>query len=310
MNPDSNVRPSTASTHVFYFLKLQRIKNFLTLIKKTIYYHLQVIALIRWGKSGWLSNAVASLTRFLCPTATAVTMALRTHPTIPRNLTPEQAFESNNGVLHASSLVDLTLSVRYWITTQSILQTFARNWLKAGYNILYYTPFSSEAAWTHVHPDQEITNTIYVQTNNTNTQTVTSQASLMSRSLAPTTPTAHGSPTNIVDPTVQLIALMQQSLQQNATMLAQINYCLSPNKPQTKSLAYQFKPQREGGRHHLNQYITQNSTPRHGLNYSPSVISTTTQIMPRFVQNYRHTHQMALQQVKMIGPILSYFTTQ
>ena len=90
--------------------------------------------------------------RFLCPTATSVTVALRAHPTVPRNLTPEQAFKSDTGVLHDLSSGDPTLSVRYWITNISILQTFARNRLEAGYDIIYYTPFSSEAARTHVHP--------------------------------------------------------------------------------------------------------------------------------------------------------------
>ena len=62
-------------------------------------------------------------------------MALRTHPMIPSELTPEQAFESNTGILHASSLGDPTLSVCYWITTRSILLTFTRNCLKAGYDV-------------------------------------------------------------------------------------------------------------------------------------------------------------------------------
>ena len=171
-------------------------------------------------------------------------MALRDKPTIPSDIMPEQVFESNNGILHALSSGDPTLSVCYWITTWSILQTFDRNRLESGYDILSYTPFSSEAAWTCVHPDQEIKNTISVQTNEKNTQTVTSQASLMSASLAPTTPPAHGSPPNTVDPTVQLIVVMQKLLHQNATMLFQLNYCSSPNQPQTKSLAYQFKHQR------------------------------------------------------------------
>ena len=47
-----------------------------------------------------------------------------------------------------------------------------------------------------------------------------------------------------MNPTVQLIALMQQLLQQNSTMLAQINFRSSPNQPQTQSITYQFKPQR------------------------------------------------------------------
>ena len=171
-------------------------------------------------------------------------MVLRAHPTIPRDLTPEQACESDTDVLHASLLGDLTLRVRYWIMTRSILQTFASNRLKAGYDKLFYTPFSSEAAWTRVHPDKVITNTISVQTNEANPQTVTSRASSMSTSLDLTTPTSQCSPTNIVNPTVQLIALIQQSLQQNATMLAQNNSCLSPNQPQTQLIAYQFKPRR------------------------------------------------------------------
>ena len=66
----------------------------------------------------------------------------------------------------------------------------------------------------------------------------------MSTSLALTAPPACGSSPNTVDPTVHIIALMQQSLQQNATMLDQLNHPLSPNQTQTKSLAYQFKPQR------------------------------------------------------------------
>ena len=171
-------------------------------------------------------------------------MALRAHPTIPSNLTPEQAFDSNTGVLNSLSSGNPTISVCYWITTLLILPTFAINRLEAGYDILHYTPFSSEAEWTRIHPDQVITKTIYVQTNETTPHTVTSQASSMSTSLAPKIPTAHGSPPNIVDPTVQIIALMQQSLQQNATVLAKFNYHSSPHQPQTQSLAYQFKPQR------------------------------------------------------------------
>ena len=157
---------------------------------------------------------------------------------------PEQAFESDTGILHALSAGDPTLTVRYWITTQSILPTFSRDRLEAGYDVIYYTPFSSEAAWTRLHPDRAITNTISVQINETNPQTIPSQASLMSTSLDPTTPPAHCSPSNMVDPTVALIAIMQQSLQQNATMLAQLDSCSSPRQPQTQSLSYQFKPQR------------------------------------------------------------------
>ena len=48
-------------------------------------------------------------------------MALRAHSMIPSDLTPEQAFESDTGILHASSLSNPTLTVCYWITTRSIL---------------------------------------------------------------------------------------------------------------------------------------------------------------------------------------------
>ena len=73
-------------------------------------------------------------------------MALRTHPRIPSDLTPEQAFGFDTGILHASLSGDPTLSVRYWITTRSIISAFSRNHLEAGYDVLSYTPFSSEAA--------------------------------------------------------------------------------------------------------------------------------------------------------------------
>ena len=162
---------------------------------------------------------------------------------IPRDLMPQQAFESDTGIPHTLSTGDPTLTVRYWITTQSILPTFSRDRLEAGYDVIYYTPFSSEVALARLHPDQAITNTISVQINETNPQTIPSQASLMSTSSAPTTPPTHGSPSNTVDLTVALITLMQQSLQQNATMLAQLDSCSSPHQPQTQSISYQFKPQ-------------------------------------------------------------------
>ena len=45
-------------------------------------------------------------------------MALRAHPTIPSNLTPEQALESDTGILHESLSGDLTLTIQSWITTR------------------------------------------------------------------------------------------------------------------------------------------------------------------------------------------------
>ena len=164
-------------------------------------------------------------------------MAMRAHPMIPSELTPEQAFESDIGILHALLSGELTLTVCYWITTRYILPTFTCDRLIAGYDVIYYTPFSSEAACTRLHPDRAITNTISVKINDTNPQTILSRVSLMSTSSAPTTPPEHSYPSNTVDPTVSLIALLQQYLQQNATMLDRLNYRLSPHQPQTKSLS-------------------------------------------------------------------------
>ena len=153
------------------------------------------------------------LPRFLYSTAPAVTMTLHAHPTIPSELTPKQAFESDTGILHASSSGNPTLTVQYWITTRSILPTFTKDCHETGYDFLSFTPFSSEAAWTRLHPEQAISNTISVRLRETNPPTFPSQASLMSTSPAPITPPAHSYLSNhTVDPTTELIALMQQSL--------------------------------------------------------------------------------------------------
>ena len=67
----------------------------------------------------------------------------------------------------------------------------------------------------------------------------------MSTSSSHSTPHAHGSlSNNTVDPTLALISMMQQSLQKNAMMIAQINSRSSPQPPQTQYILYQFKPQR------------------------------------------------------------------
>ena len=171
-------------------------------------------------------------------------MAMRAHPTIPSDLMPKQVFESDTGILHASSSGDLNLTVRYWITPRSILPKFTWESLEAGYDVISFTPLSSEVAWPHLPPYQAISNTISVRINKTNPQTIPSQASLMSTYLAPTTPPAHGSLSNqTVEPTLALIALMQQSIQENATIIAQLNSRLSPHQPQLQSLLYQLKTQ-------------------------------------------------------------------
>ena len=42
-----------------------------------------------------------------------------------------------------------------------------QDWQEAGYNVLYFTPFSTEAAWTRLYPDQTVTNRISVRLTNT-----------------------------------------------------------------------------------------------------------------------------------------------
>ena len=67
----------------------------------------------------------------------------------------------------------------------------------------------------------------------------------MSTSMAPMTPPIHNSVSNQkVDPTTALIALIYQSLQQNATIMVQLNYRPSPQPSQQPSTSYQYKPQR------------------------------------------------------------------
>ena len=62
---------------------------------------------------------------------------------------------------------------------------------EAGYDILYFTLFSSEAAWARLYPEQAISNTISVRLNETNPPTYLSLASSMSTSLTPATPPTH-----------------------------------------------------------------------------------------------------------------------
>ena len=123
---------------------------------------------MRWGKSEWLYNADAYFPQFLCSATSAAMMALRTHPMILSNLTPEQVFESDTGILHALLSGNLTLTIQYWITTRSILLTFTQDLQESVYDVLSFTLFSSEAAWKHLRLEQAISNTISVQLGNTN----------------------------------------------------------------------------------------------------------------------------------------------
>ena len=163
-------------------------------------------------------------------------MALRVNPTIPSDLTPEQAFESDTDILHSSLSGDPILTIQCSITSRSILPTFTQDRQEGGYNVLYFTPFYSEAAWTCLYLKQSISNTISFRLHKTNPRTFPPLASLISTSPAPTTPPTHNYLSNQkLDPTTALIALMYQSLQQNATMISQLNSCPSPQPYQQPS---------------------------------------------------------------------------
>ena len=118
-------------------------------------------------------------------------MALRAHPTILGDLAPKQAFKSDTTILHALSSGNQTLTLQYWITTRTILPMFTKYRQEAGYYVLYFTPFSAEFAWTHLYPEQVISNTISIRLNETNPPTFPSLASLISTSPTPTTPPTH-----------------------------------------------------------------------------------------------------------------------
>ena len=86
-------------------------------------------------------------------------MALRAHPTIPISLTQDQAFDSDSGILHATSS-DTHLTLHYWITTNYILLNLTQDRREDGYDITYFTLFHSEVAWTRLYSENAITNTI------------------------------------------------------------------------------------------------------------------------------------------------------
>ena len=147
------------------------------------------------------------------PDAPAGTMALHAHPTIRNKITSEQAFKSNIGILHASSSGDPNLTLQYFITTSSILPVFTQYFQEACYDVLYFTPFYSEAVWTRLYPEQAISNTISGWLNKTTPPTFPSLASSISTSPTPTTLPTHNFLSNQkVEPTTALIALMHHSL--------------------------------------------------------------------------------------------------
>ena len=165
-------------------------------------------------------------------------MVLQFHPTILSDLTPEQAFESNNGIIHVFSSDVPNITTQFWITTSSILSTFTQDWQGAGYNVLYFTPFSTKGVWTRLYPDQPITNMIFARLTATDPLPIPLSSSPMSTSPTPETSPSHNSPSNApVNPTAALIALMHQTLQQNATLMAHLQTSPSPPSFQQTSIS-------------------------------------------------------------------------
>ena len=156
-------------------------------------------------------------------------MALQAHPTILIDLTPDQVFDSDTVILHSSSSDTPTITFQYWITTRSILPTFTHYFQEAGYNVIYFTPFSTEAAWTRLYPDQPVTNTISAKLTMEYPIPIPYRYYLMSTSPTPENPPSRNYPSNApANPTTALIARMHQTLQKNATLMVQLQKQTSP----------------------------------------------------------------------------------
>ena len=98
---------------------------------------------------------------------------------------------------------------------------------EVGYNVLYFTPYSTEAAWIRLYPDEHVTNTISARLTATDPLPIPSRSSLMSTSPTSETPPSHNSLSKYpVDSTTVFIAMMHQTLQQNS-----IFYGTPPNPP-------------------------------------------------------------------------------
>ena len=170
-------------------------------------------------------------------------MALRAHPTILGGLTHKQAFKSNTSILHASPSDVLTLTLQYWITTSSILPTLTQDSQEASYDVFYFTPFSTKAAWTRLYTNQPASNTISTRLTEMSPPTFPSLDLSMSTSPTPTTPPSHNSPSKApVDPTTAFIPMMHQTLQKNATMMVHMQTQNSPPSSQQTPTAPQYKP--------------------------------------------------------------------
>ena len=71
-------------------------------------------------------------------------MLLQVHPTVQRDLPDAQATASNTGILHVSSSAVLTITHKYSITTRAILLAFTQDCQELGYDVIYFTLFSSK----------------------------------------------------------------------------------------------------------------------------------------------------------------------
>ena len=152
--------------------------------------------------------------------ATAITMVLQLHLTITSDLMPLQDSRSYTGILHVLLLDVLTITLHYWITIRSIISTFTQYWQETGYNVIYFTLFSTKAVWIRLHSNLPKTNKIYVRLTKTDPSTITS-LSLMSALPSPPMPPTHNPPSNAPsDPTMSLIAFMHQTLQQSSMIMA------------------------------------------------------------------------------------------
>ena len=98
-----------------------------------------------------------------------------------------------------------------------------------GYSVIYFTPFSTEDAWTRLYSNQPVTNKISARLTATDPIPIPSHSSLMSTSPTLETPPIHNSPSNApVDLMTEFIALMHQTPQKNAILMAHLQTRPSP----------------------------------------------------------------------------------
>ena len=99
--------------------------------------------------------------------------------------------------------------------------------------------------WTRLYPDQPVSNMILVQHTETDPPTFHYLASSMSTSPTLATPPRHNFLSNPnFNPTTALVVLMQQTIQQNATMMAHMHERPSPPSAPQPPTSQQYKQQR------------------------------------------------------------------